>query len=417
MLIVFIAFIGFGLWLAIAPLASAVIAPGIVVVEGNRKTVQHLESGIVKEILVKEGDRVNKGDSLIILDSTREQAGYEIISGDYYAKLTLEARLLAELNNNDTIEFSRELLEQSQKIEKINKAINGQRGIFQARKISLKVQEDILTQRVKKLKDEIVGYTVQIVAAKEQVVSLKKELNDIVPLVEKGFVPRLQNTERERRISRLQGEIGDYKADISRAEQGIGEANLQKIQLQKSFHEEIILSLREVQEVLVGLTHRMGATKDTLQKTVIKSPINGIVFNLAVHTSGAVIAAGSEIMQIVPYNTKLIIEARVNPNDIDDTIPGQDATVRFTAFKFKTTPTLTGRVFHVSADRMTDPYTGEAYYSARVEIPKQELARLNELKIQPGMPADVLIHTGTQTALEYMIAPITNSMTHAFKAK
>ena len=148
MLIVFIAFIGFGFWLAFAPLASAVIAPGIVVVEGNRKTVQHLESGIVKEILVKEGDRVNKGDSLIILDSTREQAGYEIVSGDYYAKLTLEARLLAELNNNDTIEFSQELLEQSQKIEKINKAINGQRGIFQARKISLKIQEDILTQRV-----------------------------------------------------------------------------------------------------------------------------------------------------------------------------------------------------------------------------------------------------------------------------
>lgn len=411
-----IAFGGFGTWAAFASLDSAAIAPGVVVVETERKSVQHLEGGLVKDILVRNGDSVAKGDVLIRLEDTHARAMYDIVRGELDGALAEEARLVAERDGAEAIDFPPELLTRS-RTDKVHKSLQGQRNLFTARRNALEGQVAILEQSIAQYREEIEGLRSQQAAREQQLKILGDELRGLRKLLAQGNVPRNEVLAYERRIAELSGEKGRFMADVSRAEQGIGEARLRIRQLEKAAREEVVAELRQVQERLFGLEERLVAAEDVLGRTEIRAPTSGIVMGMRAHTTGGVIAPAQEILQVVPVGDRLVIEARVDPVDIDDVEVGQHATVRLTAFKLRTTPIIVGTLINLSADRLIDEHSGTPYYLARIEVPKEELEALGDLKLQPGMPVEALVKTGARTALGYMLSPLTENLDLAFRER
>ncbi len=389
---------GFGTWAALASLDSAAIAPGVVVVESERKSVQHLEGGLVKEILVRNGDPVARGDVLVRLENTHAKALHDVIRGEIDAARAEAARLVAERDGLEDIAFPEDILARAQ-VPKVAEALQGQRNLFAARRTSLEGQVAILEQSIAQFREEIEGLRSEQAAREQQLKILKDELA------------------YERKIAELAGEKGRFMANVSRAEQGIGEAQLRISQLEKSVREEVVGKLRDVQERIFGLEERLVAAEDVLSRTEIRAPTAGVVMGMRVHTTGGVVAPGQELLQVVPVGDRLVIEAQVNPIDIDDVAVGQQATLRLTAFKLRSTPIIVGTLVNVSADRLLDEHTGTPYYLARIEVPKEALETLGELTLQPGMPVEALIKTGARTALGYMLSPLTDNMARAFREK
>lgn len=414
-LLILFAFGGLGGWAAIAPLESAVMASGTVAVESERKVVQHLEGGIVRQIMVNDGDQVTDGQLLLTLDDTRTRAVYEIVKSQHDAALALEARLRAERDGSDHIDFPDELLAESD-LEADN-AIAGQTALFETRRISLGGQIDILNQRIEQFREEIDGLTSQEEARELQVSLFEQELEGLRKLAEEGSVPVNYVLAKERETAALRGERGKFRSDVARARQGIGEARLQISQLQKDRNEEVSEQLRQIQDQLADQKERIIAARDSLQRTEIRAPATGMVFGLAVHTTNAVIRPGENILYIVPKDDELIMEARANINDIDDVAINQDATIRFASLSFRNTPMIDGRVIYVSPDSQVDENTGVSYYAVKIRVSPEELAKLGDTQLQPGMPVDVLIKTGSQTALEYLLKPLTDSLAKAFLEK
>ena len=414
--VIALAFGGFGTWAALASLESAAIAAGVVVVESERKSVQHLEGGLVKDILVRDGDRVEKGDVIIRLEDTHAKAMHEIVRAELDAARAEKARLVAERDERDAIEFPDDLLARTP-IAKVNEVLEGQRHLFNARRSALDGQVAILEQSVAQFREEIAGLEAQQQARERQLVILGDELQGLKKLLREGNVPRNEVLAYERRIAELSGEKGRFKADVSRAEQGIGEARLRISQIRKASREDVVAKLREIQERIFGLEERLVAAEDVLRRTEIRAPSTGIVMGMRTHTTGGVIAPGDELLQVVPVGDRLVIQARVDPVDIDDVSVGQEASVRLTAFKLRSTPIIVGTLRNLSADTLVDEHSGTPYYLARIEVSKEELARLGNLKLQPGMPVETLIRTGARTALGYMLSPLTDNMDLAFKEK
>ena len=410
------AFGGFGAWAALASLESAAIAEGVVVVESERKRVQHLEGGLVREIRVRDGDRVEKGDVLIRLEDTHARAMYDIVRAELDAARAEEARLVAERDDRDAIAFPEDLLERMS-VAKVNDVVEGQQHLFNARRSALDGQVAILEQSIAQFREEIAGLKAQQEARERQLVILGDELGGLKTLLRTGNVPRNEVLAYERRIAELSGEKGRFMADVSRAEQGIGEARLRIGQLEKAAREKVVEELREVKERIFGLAERLVAAEDVLRRTEIRAPSTGIVMGMRTHTTGGVIAPGEEILQVVPVGDRLVIQARVDPVDIDDVEVGQQASVRLMAFKLRSTPIIVGTLRNLSADTMVDEHSGAPYYLARIEVSKEELARLGGLKLQPGMPVEALISTGARTALGYMLSPLTDNMDLAFREK
>jgi HlyD family secretion protein/epimerase transport system membrane fusion protein len=416
MMTIAIAFGGFGTWAALASLDSAAIAPGVVVVETDRKSVQHLEGGLVKEILVRDGDMVDKNDVLIRLEDTHASAMHEIVRGELDAALAEESRLIAERDDRDAIAFPRELLERS-KVAKVNKAVQGQRHLFTARRTSFHGQVAILEKSIAQFGEEIEGLKAEQSAREQQITILDGELRGLRKLLKLGNVPRNEVLAYERKLAELSGEKGRYMANVARAEQGIGEAELRIGQLRKAAREGVVAELRAVQERIFGLEERLVAAKDVLGRTEIRSPARGVVMGLKAHTTGGVISPGHEILQVVPVGDRLVIEARIDPIDIDDVEVGQQATVRLTAFKLRSTPIIVGTLINLSADTLVDEHSGTPYYLARIEVSKGQLASLGDLQLQPGMPVEALVKTGTRTALGYMLSPLTENLGLAFRER
>lgn len=414
--IIGLAFGGFGTWAALASLDSAAIAAGVVVVETERKSVQHLEGGLVKEILVRDGDRVEKGEVLIRLEDTHARAMYDIVRAELDAARAEEARLVAERDDRDAIAFPEDLLARAA-VAKVNDVLEGQRHLFSARRSALEGQVAILEQSVAQFREEISGLKAQQAARERQLSILGDELGGLKQLLRAGNVPRKDVLAYERRVAELSGEKGRFKADVARAEQGIAEARLRIGQLKKAAHEEVVAKMRDVQERTFGLEERLVAAQDVLRRTEIRAPSDGIIMGMRVHTTGGVIAPGEEILQVVPVGDRLIIQAHVDPVDIDDVAVGQEASVRLTSFKLRATPVIVGTLRSLSADRMVDEHSGAPYYLARIEVSKEELAGLGNLKLQPGMPVEALIKTGARTALGYMLSPLTDNMDLAFREK
>ncbi len=414
-LIILILFGGLGTWAAVAEISSAAIAPGVVSVNTNWRTVQHLEGGIVDEILVRDGDHVERGDVLLRLDSTRPQASLSIINSQLSLAQATEARLLAERDGLDSIVFPQELVDLRHNNPEVGTILSGQELLFQARRSSLGGQASILHQRIEQLHDQIGGLQVQQSASSRQIELIEEELEGLRVLYEEGYVTRSRILALERETERLRGERGEDLAAIARAETAIGESELQIIQLEKGFQEQVVAELRDTQAEMFDLDQRHVAAADQFDRIDIRAPESGIVLGLSAHTVGGVISPGDPIMNIVPKDDPLIIKARVRPNDIENISLGQDAEVRFSGLSQRSTPILDGSVVGLSADRLTDQQSGEVYYEARVMIPQTEIDKLGNVDLMPGMPAEVMILTGERTALAYMLDPIIVGFGRAFK--
>jgi epimerase transport system membrane fusion protein len=405
---------GFGAWAALAPIDSAAVAPGIVTVEFNRKTVQHLEGGIVREILVREGERVGPGQLLVRLDDTQALAQLEIARSQYLANRALEARLVAERDGFREVVFPDDLLT-ARADPRVQEAIAGQQQVFAARAKALSGEMEVLQQRIEQLNEQIRGLEALSGSKLARIKSYRTEIQDFQKLYEKGLTDRLRLREMERLAAELEGERAEHSSAIAAAQVKIGETRLEIVQLQRRQQTEVAQELRDTQAKLFDLRERIRALEDTAVRTEVKAPASGAVVGLAVHTIGGVVTPGGRILDIVPQDEQLIVEARVSPTDADRVSPGLVAQLRFSAFNTLTTPTVLGHVLTVSGDRLSDPNTREAYYLARIQVSQEGMAVLRGLTLLPGMPVDVMIKTGERTFFEYLVKPITDRLAKAFR--
>ena len=414
LIILLVSFGIFGTWAALAPLESAAIAPGVVTVKGNRKTVQHLEGGIVKEILVSDGEKVDEGQPLLILDKTQFGAELGVLRGQYFTELARENRLVAEREDNPSVEFSRDLKVGDARAEE---AMENQIQIFEARKSARDGEQEVLEQRISQLESQIEGLDALVATKQELIASFEEEIADLTELLDEGFVEKTRVVELRRSLARTRGEIAEHQASIAQARMRIGETRLEILQLNKQFKTEVVNELAATQAEVFDLKERITAIEDRVERTVMRAPVSGTVLGLNAHTIGGVIQGGTPILDIVPENQELIIEARVKPGDIDSVEAGQTANIRFSAFSRRTTPMVEGKVTKVAADRLVDEQSGQAYYPTTVEVTKEGLQTetLAGLTIVPGMPADVLIKTGQRTLLQYLTQPARDAMALSLK--
>lgn len=415
MLMVILIFGIFGLWSVLAPIDSAAIAQGKVTLDANKKTIDHLEGGIVSEIMVREGETVAPGDALIVLDDTAARARRDLYRGQYVAALASEARLLAERDNRSSIEFPPDLVEQAEDDPDIAASLDSQRRLFVSRRESLQGRSDVLQQQIKQSQEEIHGLEEQIKSSDQQLALLEDEIGDVKHLLKSGNAPKTRLLALQRRKAEIEGERGERQALIARAEQRINEARIEMYNLKTDFLNEVVQELKDTQVQLSDLEEQLRTAEDVMKRIVIRAPIGGQVTGLSVHTVGGVIAPGEPLMDIIPSDDKLIVEARVNPQDIDVVRPGLLARVRLSAYKVRNVPPVEGTVVTVSADRFEDERTGEAYFIARIEIDDEQLARLEDVELSPGMPAEVLIVTGSRSLFSYLVSPIKESFNRAFR--
>ena len=412
-LVVLLFFGGLGAWAAIAPLDSAAIAAGTLSVQSRRKTIQHLEGGIVSDILVDEGSVVAAGDPLIRMDTTQAQIRYGLYHGQLRAAAALAARLRAERDGLDTIAFADWLLT-AQSDPEVAQILTGQRNIFVARREAKVSQTSILNQRILQLEEEIGGLEGQIAAQNSEIGFINSEIATVRDLLDQGLAtrPRLLSLQREK--ANVEGERAQNIGGIARAEQRIGEAQLEIEGLGTEMINAVVQELRQVETHIADLNERIAAARDILERTEITAPVAGTVVGLNVFTTDGIIHPGAPLMEIVPIGDVLIVEARIDPIDIDVVQPGQEARVRFSAFSRRRMPSFTGRVQQISADLLTDARSGITYYLARISIDENQ-AGLDGIELYPGMQAEIMIKTGARTALRYLLDPLTQSMNRALR--
>lgn len=400
---------GFMAWAALAPLESAAIAPGTLGVSGERKTVQHLEGGIVAGIAVAEGDAVAAGQTLIVLDDTQPRAALARLESERRSTEALEARLVAERDGLDAIAWPKRLRASAD-----DGVLATQERIFAARKASFDNEIAILDQRVAQIREQAAGYEGHIAAQDREIALLSEEAGTVRSLVEKGLVPKPRLFALEREEAEVTGARARNRAQVARLEQAVGETRLRIVHLGNARMTDVTTELREVESRLADLNERLTAARDVLARTRVAAPVAGTVVGLGVFTRGAVIAPGQELMDIVPAGERLVVEARVVATDIDLLAVGLSAQVRLTAFSLLTTPPLDGHVTQVSADAFVDERTGASWYEARVALVADQPA-LEGLQLVPGMPAEVMIVTGVSTPLEYLLKPVLASMDRALR--
>jgi len=403
----------FGVWAMIAPLESAAIATGVVSVDGKSKTIQHLEGGIIGAMSIQEGQEVKAGDILIHLDEIQPRANLELLKGRFLAVLALEARLVAERDNKGSINFPDELIEEQQN-EDVTEIMEGQLNIFNARHQALAGKIDIVEQQIKQFKEETQGFIGLAKAQSEQLELSSDEIESNKILFGKGLTGKARLRELQREMAEVSGEYSQTMAAIARSRQNIDGARLQIIELKTNALNEAVQQLGEAQSNLYDLIEKVRAAEDVLTRTVIRAPVAGTIVNLQVHSTGGVISPGQDLMDIVPADSRLIVEARVDPNDIDVIKTGLKAQVRLTAFNQRNIQPIEGRVITISADHLTDERTGVDYFLARVEL----IGKIGEgEELYPGMQAEVMIVTGARTTLDYFTRPITQSLNRAFREK
>ena len=402
----FIVFGCLGTWALVARLDSAVIASGIVNVETNRKTVQHFEGGIVSAINVAEGQMVQSGAVLVNLRPVQAEAQLETQSNNLDRALALEARLSAERDGIDHVDFAPELMVRSER-PMTRRVINDQDSQFKERRALLEAQVNVLANRLEQLKSQNVGLIAVNNSMIAQLSSLRSEYKKVTPLADRGFFPVNRYMDMERRVHDLVGRQGQSQADIAKNQEAIGETTLQILQTKQKFREEVVQALREARLQVGELKEKIRVSQDVLTRQEIRAPITGRVQNLHFHTEGGVVRAGEAIMEIVPLNDVLLVHAKVAPLDIQNVYTGLEAEVRFPGVKAKTTPLVMGRVRTVSADVLKDDTNQrDAYYLAIVEVREADLPPILKGKLSAGMPADVLIATGERTVAHYLVSPI-----------
>jgi HlyD family secretion protein len=405
--------LGIGIWSAFAPLESAAIASGVVESESSRKTIQHLEGGIVREILVSDGDTVRTGQILIALDDTKVRAEVQSLQGQLWDATAREARLQAEQQEQEQLLFSARLETARKESASAATVLKAQQSIFEARRQVFQSQVAVIREKRLQVDTEIVGLRAQETAVAQRAAIAREELDMVATLVNKGLErrPRLLNLERE--VADLQGRRGEIAAHISRAEQVINESQATLLKLESDRQHEIAQSLREAQNQVFQLRERLRAAEDQLSRTEVKAPEDGVVTELRIHTPGGVTGAGAPLMDLVPRQDRLIVTARVKPEDIDVVHPGLNADVHLLPYNQRRAPRLNGTVTHVSADRLVDKRTEQPYYATKIRVQDTRMAA-NDIRIIPGMPAQVFITTGRGTVALYALRPLLDSFHSAF---
>ncbi|MBN78382.1 MAG: hemolysin secretion protein D [Verrucomicrobiaceae bacterium] len=411
-LLIFIMLFGFGgLWSATAPIDGAAVAAGKVTSRSYSKVVQHLEGGIIRNIFVEDGAKVDLGDPILEIDSTQPRSQLDIINSQLLSLRALEIRLVAERDSKGVLNPS----DFSEDSDRAREEALAQIEIFNARKSSLEGEIEVLEQREEQLRSQIRGFNGLQSSNERLSSSYNEELDDIRELLNQGFSDKNRLREIERNVATLDGEVADLVANIARTEVAIGETRLQVLQLRKRFQNEIVSELREVQLSISDNLERANALNDIVSRTLVTATESGIVTGLQVHTEGGVIGPGMRIVDIVPEDDELIVEAQVSPTDIDRVAVGQDATIRFSTFGTGSVPAIYGRVINLSADSFFDEAVPGYYYLARVEVTPEGMDDLGDLTLLPGMPADVFIATGARTFLQYLFKPFSNAVARGLR--
>jgi HlyD family type I secretion membrane fusion protein len=406
---------GFGLWGATVPLDSAVVAPGKVTVASKRKLVQHLDGGIVRMFAVKDGDKVKEGDVLVEFDDSRARTRLSVARAGYLGALALEARLIAERDEKSAIPFSDELLGEAAHDPEIDAMVASQTRIFEARKREFAGQTEILKSRIERLGEQITGMEAERAANDSQLLMAREELKMLEDLADRQLTTRTRVLSERREVYQLEGALGRLNSGIASARKEINETQLNLLQITKKTNTEVVNELGETQAKTLDLHEQYLAGKTDIERTVLRAPTSGTVFGSQIHTIGGVVRPGDTLLEIVPNRDQLVVEVKLRPQDVDEIAVGQDTEVRFSAFKQRTTPTLRGKVSFVSADTVSDPRSPEPFYMASVEVTGAELQKLGQLKLVPGMPAEVMIKTGQRTALAYLMQPLQDSMDRAWR--
>lgn len=426
MALVLIVFGGFGTWASLAPLTSAALAPGVITVEHYRKTVQHLEGGIIRTLDVHDGDFVQQDQVLATLDDTQSRAQLEVFRGQLYIRVAQEARLAAQRDGLPSVQYPQELLAHNDD-SRVQEAIRLQNQTFRVRQVANDGERDVYRRQIEQLRAKVAGLHAQKHSKDRLVDSYRGDVTDFKSLLQEGYTEKQKVEELDRALAQSEGQRGELVSDIAASELQIAEIELKILQLQKDLQREVAKELSDVQTELFALREKVQLLESTVNRTIIKAPVAGMVLGLAVHTIGAVISPGGRLLDIVPKDQKLIIEARVSPIDIDRVKVGQIAEVRFSAFKARDVPKIMGTVISLSADRIvTDSadsrnakeFSGgnAAYYLARVAVLPEGLDALSaaNLELVPGMPAEVLINTGERTLVQYLVQPLTDTFKRSF---
>ena len=405
---------GFGTWAAVAPLESASIAPGIIGVSTERRTVQHMEGGIVDEILVVDGDQVAAGQTLIVFDDTAPRALLDLLEGQHRSAVALNARLEAERDNRPAIRWPDWLRDEAVDDGEAAEVMATQERIFQARSVALANQRAIYQRRIEQLREESAGLEGELEAQDHRGALLAEELEGVRELVARGLEPKPRLLQMERAETQIVGDRVRNQARIASIGQTIDETRLVIDQLGNVRLAEVVAELREVETRLSDLHERLAAARDVVERTRVTAPVAGTVMDLQVFTQGGIVAAGQRLMDVVPANDRLIIAARVAPNDIETIALGLPAQVRLTAYSQLGAPRLTGHVVRISADRLADPRTGASWFEARIALDPDQPG-LSSLALVPGMPAEVMIITGARTPIDYLLKPIVDSLGRALR--
>ncbi|MCH9662193.1 MAG: HlyD family type I secretion periplasmic adaptor subunit [Gammaproteobacteria bacterium] len=406
--------LGFGGWAVFASISGAIIATGQVAVESNTKTLQHLEGGIVSDILISEGDPVYQGQLLMRLDGTETQSRLSIVRGRIDELLAKQARLRAERDGLDEIEFPFEIAYRSVE-ESVENILSGQKRLFASRQATLVGQKAQLKEKITQLDKEILGLEAQLQAKEAQASLIASELEDLLGLREQGLVSEGRVLALKREAAKIGGERGQHVAQIARIKGQISETRLQIIQLEQEARTEVLNEITDVEAQLTELTEKRVAAEEQLRRIEIRAPHSGQIHQMMVHTIGGVIGPGQQLLQIVPQDDRLVVEARLEPRDIDQIRVRQAAVARFSAFDQRSTPEIKGFVKRIAADLSQDPVTGQQYYAVRIEFDEKEKTRLGKNELVPGMPADIFIATGARTPISYLLQPLTDQIARAFR--
>jgi HlyD family secretion protein len=408
--------VGLGGWAATTEISGAVVAPGQLVVNSNVKKVQHPTGGVVGELRVREGNRVNTGDIVVRLDDTQTRANLAIVTKALDENAARQAREEAERDGADAVVFPQDLAGRMANPD-VAKAVNGERKQFETRRLAREGQRSQLRERIAQLKEETGGYQAQIASKNNQLAWITKELAGVNELWQKNLVPYTRVTALERDKERLGGERGQLIATIAQTKGKIAETELQILQIDQDMRSEVGKDLAEIRAKTAELVEKKVAAEDQLKRVDIPAPIAGVVHQLAVHTIGGVIGPAEVIMLVVPEADALEVEAKIQPQEIDQVRVGQSAVLRFSAFNQRTTPELNGEVSRLSADVSEEQKTGARYYTIRIAVSQSELERLGGLKLVPGMPVESFIQTNARTVMSYLVKPLHDQVSRAFREK
>jgi HlyD family secretion protein len=414
--VVSVLIVGVGGWGATTVISGAVVASGSLVVDSNVKKVQHLTGGIVGELRVRDGDRVRAGDIVVRLDETVTRANLAIITKGLNELMARKARLESERDGSDTITFPAQLFAGATDPDRAA-AMDSERKLFNLRKTARSGQKAQLQERIAQLQEEISGLTAQQGAKTKEIGLIERELAGVRELWKQNLVQLNRLTALEREATRLDGERGQLIAATAQAKGKIAETALQILQIDQDIASDVAKELREVDGKIGEFIERKVAAEDQLKRIDVRAPQDGTVFQLAVHTVGGVITAGDPIMLIVPEADNLSVEAKVNPQDIDQLQLNQKAILRFTTFNARTTPEIEGIVTRISADASTDQRTGQSYYTVRIAMAADQVERLGDVKLLPGMPVEAFVQTGDRTMLSYLMKPLHDQFARAFREK